>query len=146
MLGMCRISLQSVVGGALGREDYVPVSGGRAVVNPDLHGIEGFDFLRESLNRALELRCGHSGDGLRSLKPEHYDMLNHVLFLFLHRFGIQFLAGLGDIVVVLGEFVDYAVGGKLDYAVAHGLYELVVVRGHEYHALEGLQRIVESLD
>ncbi len=63
--------------------------------------------------------------------------------------AVEALAGfghtrVGDIIVVLGEFVDDAARSQLYYAVADGLYELVVVRSHQHIALERLQGVVEG--
>ena len=55
-------------------------------------------------------------------------------------FAVEFLllladAVVGDIVIVLHQFVDDAIGRQLDDAVGHGLDELMVVRGEEDVAL-----------
>ena len=47
--------------------------------------------------------------------------------------------------VVIHHFVYDASGCKLNNAVAHGLYEFVVVRSHEHIAFECLKRVVERL-
>ena len=51
-----------------------------------------------------------------------------------------------DVVVVIHKFVDDAVGGQFNYAVAHSLDKFVVVAREQQIALEALQSIVECLD
>ena len=66
--------------------------------------------------------------------------------LFIHLCSLCLELLVVDIVVILHQLVDSALWSKLDDAVCHGLYELVVVATEEDVSLEAYEVVVESLD